>query len=447
MRKPVHDRRACLNHQPQLVAVDEFCDRGSAVANELARLIRPAGPVPDPGWVGGCWIYRIRWTAAMDTAGLLVARHGTDYVPPLLSVRSTRTVDRVTVKMLPGQTIDAYAAVADRLAQTFGAADCRVRSITGRWHLLRLWLLICDPLEEIVAPFPPVPDCLTAGIPVALVEDGSVWRLPLLANHILVVGATGAGKASVIWSIVAGLVDHIAGLVKVWAVDPKGGMELAPGRHLFDRFAHVDSSAGGGCENGLARLLEDALVVMRERQDRLRGVTQLHTPSAAEPLIVLIIDELAALTGWVNDRTVKRRIESALGLLLSQGRAAGVLVVGAIQDPRKDVLPQRDLLPVRIGLRMTEAEHVNTATVMVIMAVGSGPWCLATAPGTRDASCDRIPHRLPASRSSRAKPAYRQLLTIRVDSSGSPIAAVAAAFDPDGRAFEGLANPTTGRSG
>ena len=63
---------------------------------------------------------------------------------------------------------------------------------------------------------------------------------------------------------------------------------------------------------------------MRERQDRLRGITQLHTPSTAEPLIVLIIDELAALTGWVNDRTVKRRIEAALGLLLSQGRAAGV---------------------------------------------------------------------------------------------------------------------------
>ena len=96
---------------------------------------------------------------------------------------------------------------------------------------------------------------------------------------------------------------------------------------------------------------------------------------------MLIIDELAALTGWVNDRTVKRRIEAALGLLLSQGRAAGVLVVGAIQDPRKDVLPQRDLLPVRIGLRMTEAEHVS-------LVLGHGA-------RNRGASCDRIPHRLP----------------------------------------------------
>jgi hypothetical protein len=46
---------------------------------------------------------------------------------------------------------------------------------------------------------------------------------------------------------------------------------------------------------------------------------------ARRVLIVLIIDEIAALTGWVNDPTMKRRIESALGLLLSQGRAPGVV--------------------------------------------------------------------------------------------------------------------------
>ena len=99
--------------------------------------------------------------------------------------------------------------------------------------------------------------------------------------------------------------------------------------------------------------------MMRRRQDRLRGVTRLHQPSTAEPLIVLVVDELAALTGWVTDRTAKKRIEAALGLLLSQGRAVGVVVVGAVQDPRKDVLPMRDLFPTRIALRLNEAEQVG----------------------------------------------------------------------------------------
>ena len=120
---------------------------------------------------------------------------------------------------------------------------------------------------------------------------------------------------------------------------------------------------------------------MRARQDRLRGVTRLHTPSVGEPLIVLIVDELAALTAWTIDREAKRRIAAALGLLLSQGRAVGVVVVGAVQDPRKDVLTVRDLFPTRIALRLSEAEQVN----------------LVLGPGARNrgALCDQISDRLP----------------------------------------------------
>jgi S-DNA-T family DNA segregation ATPase FtsK/SpoIIIE len=333
-------------------------------------------------WWRGQLIYRFRWTKAIDTAGLTKERHRTDYVPPLRRVRSTRSVDRLTVRMLPGQTVEDYGTVADRLAQTFGADACRVRSIPKRRHLVELWLLITDPLEQIVEPFLPDPDCLTKGLPVALAEDGTIWRLHLVGSHVVVDGATGSGKSAVLWSIIAGLVDQIStGLVKVWAVDPKGGMEFAAGRHLFDRFAYGDSTNSGGYEASLAQLFEDAVQVMRERQDRLRGVTRLHQPSVAEPLIVLLIDELAALTAWINDRTIKKRIENALGLLLSQGRAPGVVIVGALQEPRKDILPQRGLLTVRIGMRMNEADDVH----------------IFLGPGARNrgAACDLIPDTLP----------------------------------------------------
>jgi hypothetical protein len=85
--------------------------------------------------------------------------------------------------------------------------------------------------------------------------------------------------------------------------------------------------------------LEDAVVVMQERQATLRGVTRLYEPPSAEPLIVIFVDELAALS-YVNERELRRRIDNALGLLLSQGRAVGVSIIGAIRDPRKDVLPR-----------------------------------------------------------------------------------------------------------
>ena len=69
---------------------------------------------------------------------------------------------------------------------------------------------------------------------------------------------------------------------------------------------------------------------MRLRADRLMGHTRLHTPTVAEPLLVVLVDEIAALTGWISDRTMKKRIDTALSLLLTQGRAVGGVVVGAI---------------------------------------------------------------------------------------------------------------------
>jgi S-DNA-T family DNA segregation ATPase FtsK/SpoIIIE len=41
------------------------------------------------------------------------------------------------------------------------------------------------------------------------------------------------------------------------------------------------------------------------------------------------------------------------------GRGAVGAVVGAVQDPRKEVLPMRDLFPALIALRLNEAEQVG----------------------------------------------------------------------------------------
>jgi S-DNA-T family DNA segregation ATPase FtsK/SpoIIIE len=159
-------------------------------------------------------------------------------------------------------------------------------------------------------------------------------------------------------------------------------MELAGGRGLFARFVYGDpDNPALDYEAEFASVLEDAVAVMRRRQSQLRGRTRLHAPSVAEPLIVVVVDELASLTAYVTDRDAKRRIAAALALLLSQGRAVGVTVVGAVQDPRKEVLTVRDLFPTRVALRLSESEHV----------------ALALGQGARDrgARCDRIPEVLP----------------------------------------------------
>ena len=319
-------------------------------------------------------IYRYKWPATMDFAELNRYRSdGTQYEPVLLSVQSTPDVDRVRARMLAGQVVVDWGKVSDRLCQTFGAQDCRIRSILGRPHEVEAWFLINDPLQQVVEPREHEVPVSLLGLPVGLREDGEVYRLPILGNHLLLSGEIGSGKSEGGWAIIDQLAPAIAeGTAQLWGIDPKA-MELSAGEALFTRLAYKSPE-------DYARILEDAVVVMCDRRLRLRGVTRLHQPSPAEPLIVIFIDELAALS-YVSERDIRRRIDNALGLLLSQGRAVGISVVGVIQDPRKEVLPARDLFPIRVAFRLADADQVR----------------LVFTPGARDrgARCDEIPHSLP----------------------------------------------------
>lgn len=319
------------------------------------------------------WQYARVWAAAMVTAGLSVSFDERTVVPILRRVRSRGAVDVLTVRMVSGQIPEDFGRVGDRLAHTFGVRQVKVNP-GRRVELVVLTLMRGEPLAQVVAPLPvsPVPDL--AALPVGRHEDGSVYRLRLAGTHLLVAGATGAGKASVIWSIIRALTGGIsAGLVQLWGIDPKGGMELGLAGGLFARLACDDFEA-------MAALLEEAAGETRARAARLRGRVRQFTPSPGDPVLVVVVDELATLTAYA-DRKVKDRVRNALGLVLSQGRAVGVHVLAALQDPRKDVLPFRDLFPTRVALRLVEESHVD-------MVLGDGA-------RDRGAMADRIPISLP----------------------------------------------------
>ena len=115
-------------------------------------------------------------------------------------------------------------------------------------------------------------------MPIGRQEDGEPWRLQVLGTHMLVAGMTGAGKGSVLWSLLRGLGPEIRdGRVQVWAIDPKGGMELGPGRPLYTRFAVPDLTDLNAPYERIAVLLEDAVQVMQQRAQRPGGR---HGPQA-----------------------------------------------------------------------------------------------------------------------------------------------------------------------
>jgi S-DNA-T family DNA segregation ATPase FtsK/SpoIIIE len=329
----------------------------------------------------GWWVYGRRWHAAMTMADLADTYQRIPVVPRLRRVRSNPYMDRLTVQLLAGQHPGDFQRQADTLAHTFGQLACRVRVAgPGRVHLdFTRRDLLAGPVPAL--PIPETPD-LTA-LPVGRREDGHLWPVQLLGRHTLIAGVTGAGKGSVLQSIVRAVAPLIrSGLVALYGIDPKGGMELAAAgaEALYVRLVRDDP-------DDQADLLEGLVATMRDRARRLAGVTRLHTPTVQDPLIVLVIDELAALTSYrPRDREARElygRIDMAINLLLSQGRAVGIIVIAALQDPRKEVLPNRDLFPTRIALRLIEAE----ATDMVL------------GPSARDrgADCSRIDPQLPGT--------------------------------------------------
>jgi len=332
-------------------------------------------------WVSGrIWkrwrrwrIYRRPWATTCALHGLTATLDDHVLIPALRSVRIGEVTDTITVRMLRGQSVEDWEHQSDALTHAFGARSVQVRA--ERPGQLILQVHHRDSLSTPIPVPPPGEPVDLAAVPIGHTDTGQAWRVRILGRHLLVAGATGSGKGGVIWSILSGLAPAIhTGVVSVRVIDPKGGMELGAGQPLFARFAYDTGEQ-------MLTVLREVVDTMSARADRLRGHTRLHTPTVAEPLILLIIDEAASLTAYVTDRKVKAEVEQLLGLLLSQGRAIGVSVIAAVQDPSKEVVALRQLFPTRIGLRMSEPTQV----AMV----------LGQSARDRGARCDQISDALP----------------------------------------------------
>lgn len=296
--------------------------------------------------------YRRRWATVMTIGHLAPVYQGRVLVPALGKVTATGHVDRVAVRLVPGQSAADFAARAANLADGFGARLCRVRP--GQPGRVVVEFVRRDALAR---PFPALPIPARAdlrALPVGVREDGRPWAVRLQGTHLLIAGATGAGKASLLWGLVRALLPAMReGRARVLAADPKL-MELGYGRAVFDRHG---AYASGPAE--IAVMLEDAAAGMRARAGLFAGRRREHTPTPGHPLVVVLVDEVAFLTAYQTDRKLRDRTLAALATLTTQGRAVGYCVVAALQDPRKEVMGIRNLFPDRIAMRLDEPEQVD----------------------------------------------------------------------------------------
>jgi DNA segregation ATPase FtsK/SpoIIIE, S-DNA-T family len=321
------------------------------------------------------------WTAHAHGAGLTSSQPGpggpTLLVPELTLITPGALAHELVVRPLNGQDLDAYTKAAGPLAISYGMHSVRA-SMAGPAHI-RLRLQHADPLTMPLAPAH-LEHLDLAAIPVGWQEDGQPWHLELCgpggANHIFVAGTTGAGKGSVLWNLVAGAAPGVpAGLVRIWAIDPKGGMELYPGRPIWHRYA--DETPLEQVE-----LMEEFAAAMQARARAYRDAgIRVHRTSAATPFQWLIVDELAAITALTATKATKElgeRAHAAATAILNRGRAAGFGLLAALQDPRVETCRYRDGFPTRVLLRVKTVGQCD-------MVAGDGMHALG-------AHADRIPH-------------------------------------------------------
>ena len=130
------------------------------------------------------------------------------------------------------------------------------------------------------------PSSLALKLPVGRCEDGTLWSVRLHGTHLLIAGATGVGKGSIIWGLVRALMSPMqARLVRMLAADPKL-MELAYGRAIFDTYGRYESNP-----LTIAAMLEQAVQempstlwrVLQETRQRTFTQAQLASPLARRP--------------------------------------------------------------------------------------------------------------------------------------------------------------------
>jgi S-DNA-T family DNA segregation ATPase FtsK/SpoIIIE len=338
---------------------------------------------------------RANWTALTYWHGLASTVHvmkGRRPVQKIVTPKLRRRIScswwrtRLTLRPVTGQSAQTWQAQTEGLCTALACLDLRVsvpRLPTGtglrdrveRRHLAgRLYVDVIhgDPLANVVParPLPRVGSVDLHRVPIGRQEDERPFTVALAGNHLLVVGATGSGKGSVLWNILQQLGPAIpAGLVRLWVLDPKGGMEL--GRLETVAYAYADDTPGS-----MVALLEDANVEMDHQAKQLKARRiRRHIPTVEFPLNVVVVDEMIDITKFKGD--LGKKGDAALGGLLRKGRGVGFSVLAAGQEPRVNAIPHRDGFPTRIALRLAKADQVD-------LVLGDGAW-------EAGAHCEKIP--------------------------------------------------------
>jgi len=325
----------------------------------------------------------------LDAAGAkLMAALRTFKVEGQLVGRTTGpTVTQFEIEPAAGVKVRQIATLSSDLALAMRAPSIRiVAPIPGKGAV---GVEVPNPNPEMVT-FREIIDSrdyqqARAALPIALGKD--LEGKPVIADlakmpHLLIAGATGAGKSVCVNTIITSLIyRHTPSRLRFLMVDPKM-VELS----VYNDLPHLRHKVITDNRDAAA-VLKWAVMEMQDRyallaangcrniQDfnkRVRDGAPLLTPRNADvafedrtykrgelPYIVVIIDEMADLM-----MTVQGEVETPIAMLAQKARAIGIHLILATQRPSVNVITGliKANFPSRIAFRV--ASQVDSRTII-----------------------------------------------------------------------------------
>ncbi|WP_417748108.1 FtsK/SpoIIIE domain-containing protein [Rosistilla oblonga] len=204
----------------------------------------------------------------------------------------------------------------------------------------------------------PLHGCAKVLIGVGL--DGKVRTADLAdstCSHLLVAGVSGSGKSEWLRTAVAGLIaTNTPEQLQLVAIDPK---RVAFHDLQGSRYLRCPVVFPGDADTDIISVLDDLIEEMEDRYASLDGCASLaewiDRSGKPVPRIICVCDEYADI--MLASTKQRRDIETRITRLGSKGRACGIHLILATQQPSRKTITGaiQTNLPGRVGLTMTSA--------------------------------------------------------------------------------------------
>ncbi|HPE37769.1 MAG TPA: DNA translocase FtsK, partial [Spirochaetales bacterium] len=335
--------------QSPAAAVVDAAATGAAVVRPVSRR-KPAVAytVPTDGILmqypdGQYWIIDDKTRKAADTLRDTLKEFNIE--AEVTGIRKGPVITMFEILPAPGVRLAKIANLSDNIALRLAASSVRIVAPIPGKHAVGIEVpnekRAIVSFREIVES-----DAFKAAkmeVPVVLGKDitGDVQVVELTQTpHLLIAGATGAGKSVCVNSIILSILYRRSfNEVKLLLIDPKiVELKLYNGiPHLLTPVITEPKRAFQAlqyciCEMERRYSLLDAMGV-RDIRSYNRKITEKKMATDKLPYIVIIIDEFADLMA-----TTGKELESTLARLAAMSRAVGIHLVLATQRPSIDVI-------------------------------------------------------------------------------------------------------------